>query len=97
MKTRSILELVGNGSMYILTFTQTREVFEIVSLVLSILISLLILVGHIVAWFKKANADGKIDAEEINELVDTSKTDIEKLKEEADEIVEVVEAHNKED
>ena len=97
MKTRSILELVGNGSMYILTFTQTREVFEIVSLVLSILISLLILVGHIVAWFKKANADGKIDADEINELVDNTKTDIEKLKEEADEIVEVVEAHNKED
>lgn len=97
MKTRSILELVGNGSMYILTFTQTREVFEIVSLILSILISLLILVGHVVAWFKKANYDGKITGEELEELVDSTKTHVEKLKEEADEIVEVVEAHNKED
>lgn len=97
MKTRNILELIGNGSMYVLTATQTKEIFEIISLILSIAISLLILVGHIVAWFKKANTDGKIDADEINELVDTSKADIEKLKEEADEIVEVVEAHNKED
>lgn len=97
MKTRNILEIIGNGSMYILTATQTKEIFEIVSLILSILISLLILVSHIIAWFKKANYDGKITGEEFKELVDTTKTDMEKLKEEADEIVEVVEAHNKED
>ena len=97
MKTRSILELVGNGSMYILTVTQTREIFEIVSLILSILISLLILISHVIAWFKKANYDGKITGEEFKELVNTTKEDLDKLKEEADEIVEVVEAHNKED
>lgn len=70
MKARNILEIIGNGSMYILTIVQTKEIFEIVSLVLSILISALILVSHIVSWFKKANADGKIDKEEIDELVD---------------------------
>lgn len=97
MKTRNILELIGNGSMYVLTATQTKEIFEIISLILSIAISLLILVGHIVAWAKRAGADGKIDADEVNELVDTTKGDFEKLKEEADEIVAIVQEEHKED
>ena len=70
MKPQTIFELVGNGMMYVLTATQTKEIFEIVQLVLSILISIIILVAHIVAWFKKANEDGKIDKEELEELSD---------------------------
>ena len=56
--------------MYVLTFAQTKEIFEIISLVLSILISALILISNVIGWVKKATADGKIDKEEIDELVD---------------------------
>ena len=56
--------------MYVLTVAQTKEIFEIISLILSILISVLILVSNIIVWVKKATADGKIDKEEIDELVD---------------------------
>lgn len=67
--------------MYILTVAQTKEIFQIVSLVLSILISIVILIGKIVDWYHKAKADGKITKEEIEELVDTTKEDIEDIKE----------------
>ena len=67
--------------MYILTVAQTKEIFQIVSLVLSILISIVILIGKIVDWYHKAKADGKITKEEIKELVDTTKEDIEDIKE----------------
>ena len=67
--------------MYILTVAQTKEIFQIVSLVLSILISIVILIGKIVDWYHKAKADGKITKEEVKELVDTTKEDIEDIKE----------------
>ena len=67
---RDLFEISGNGAMYVLTATQTKEIFEIISLVLSILISCLILASKIVQWWKKAKADGKIDKEEIQEVID---------------------------
>lgn len=67
MRIRDILEIIGNGTMYALTFTQTKEVFEIISLVLSIAISLLIIVSKIIVWYKSAKEDGKITADELNE------------------------------
>ena len=67
---RDLFEIGGNGAMYVLTATQTKEVFEIVSLVLSIIISVLIIVSKIVQWWKKASADGKIDKEEIQEVIE---------------------------
>lgn len=70
MKTRNILEIFGNGIMYALSLTNTKEIFEIISLVISILISILIFVSHLVSWFKKAKQDGKIDNEELDQLID---------------------------
>ena len=67
--------------MYILTISQTKEIFQIISLVLSILISIVILIGKIIDWYNKAKADGKITTEEIQELVDNTKEDIEDIKE----------------
>ena len=81
---KNILEISGNALMYVLTFAQTKEIFEIISLVLSILISALILISNVISWVKKATADGKIDKEEIDELVDilseTEKNKIDKEK-----------------
>lgn len=79
MKIREGLEICGNGLMYILTITQTKEVFQIVSLVLSILISVIILFTKIYDWWKKAKADGKISKEEIDELVEITKKETEDI------------------
>lgn len=70
MKLKDFFQIGGNGIMYILTATQTKEVFEIVSLILSIVISILIIVSKIVDWYKRAKADGKIDEDEIKEGID---------------------------
>lgn len=80
MKTKDIFEVSGNALMYVLTATQTKEVFEIISLVLSILISVLIIVGKLVSWFKKANADGKITKEEIDEGIEILEDAKDKMK-----------------
>lgn len=70
MKLKDFFQIGGNGIMYILTATQTKEVFEIVSLILSIVISILIIVSKIVDWYKRAKVDGKIDEDEIKEGID---------------------------
>lgn len=67
---RELFEVSGNGLMYVLTATQTKEVFEIISLVLSILISLLIITSKLVVWFKKAKEDGKITKDELKEGIE---------------------------
>ena len=69
MKPRDVLEIIGNGAMYVLSVTQTKEVFEIISLCLSILISILIIGGKLYRWWKNAEADGKITKDEIDEAV----------------------------
>lgn len=88
MKIREAMEVAGNAGMYILTFSQTKEVFEIVSLVLSIIISLLIIISKVVTWYNKAMEDGKISKDEIKQLPDI-------LKDEANNIKDNVEAIKK--
>ena len=81
MKIKDVFEISGNGVMYILTATQTKEVFEIISLALSILISILIIAGKIITWYKKAKEDGKITADELKEGVDIIKDGTQEIKE----------------
>ena len=69
-KLRDALEIGGNGIMYVLSVTQTKEVFELISLILSIAISVLIVVSKLVTWIKKSTADGKITPEEVKDAVD---------------------------
>ena len=69
MKPRDVLEIIGNGAMYVLSVTQTKEIFEIISLCLSILISIIIIGGKLYRWWKNAKADGKITKDEIDEAI----------------------------
>lgn len=71
----------ANAIGVILTAAQTQEIFQIVSLVLTIVATLFSLAFTIYNWIKKAKADGKITPEEWDELRDLTKEDIEKLKE----------------
>ena len=96
MKISDGLEIGGNAGMYVLTVIQTKEIFQIISLVLSILISLFIIVGKIVDWYKKAKSDGKITKDEIEELTGNVKEDISQIKDNVDDIVEIIEKEEKE-
>ena len=96
MKVSDSLEIGGNGLMYILTATQTKEIFQIVSLILSIIISLFIIAGKIIEWYKKAKADGKITKDEIKELSNNVKENINEIKGNVEDIVEVIENEEKE-
>lgn len=96
MKIKSIFEICGNGLMYVFTVVQTKEIFQIISLVLSILISLIIIISKVIEWIKKANADGKITKEEINELTNNVKEDVNEIKENVDQIVDIIEEQEKE-
>ena len=79
MMKRDIIDLGVNGFMYLLSATQTKEIFEIISLVLSIAMSIFLIVSKIVYWYKKAKEDGKIDKEEVEELIDIIKDGQDKL------------------
>lgn len=81
--------------MYVLTLAQTEHLFKIISLVLSILISIFIILSKVVDWYKKAKADKKITEKELEDLRNTLNSGIEKIKEEADEIVEIVNTEEK--
>ena len=76
---KDFLELSGNGIMYVLTATQTKEFFQIVSLVLSVVISVLIIAEKIISWYKDAKKDGKITKDEIEDLGNNIKENIEDI------------------
>lgn len=72
--------LVGTGLSAIGTATQTQEILQIISLVITIiggLVSLIII--PILNWYNKAKKDGKITTDELIEGAETLKDGIEAL------------------
>lgn len=76
----NIICVGGNALTYILTALQTNEVFQIIELTLSIILTLVILIFRIWKWVKEVKEDGKITKEEIEEGMNI----IEETKEELD-------------
>lgn len=60
---------MGNCFQYILAVAQTNELFQLISLILSIITSIVLIVGKIIVWYKESKKDGKIDTDEIKEVV----------------------------
>lgn len=60
------LSAVGTG-------VQTNKVFEIISLVITIIGGILTIIITISNWYSKAKADGKITKDEITEIIDAVK------------------------
>lgn len=79
-KMSDVLEIGGNSFMYVLSLTNTREIFEIISLSLSIFISILIILSKLIQWFKNAKKDGKITAEEIKDGIDIMSDGIDSIR-----------------
>lgn len=70
MSNENVIDAIGISFNAILTAAQTNETFRLISLILTILISLVVLARNIYDWYMKAKKDGKIDKQEIHELVD---------------------------
>lgn len=78
MKNNEFLSWTGSAFGTILTVLQTNEVFQYISLALTILSTLVAIAFTIYKWWKKANEDGKITPEEIDELGKDIKDSMEK-------------------
>ena len=78
-------ELIGGGIGTALgvvgTASQTNEVLQTISLVITIIGAIIsMIIVPIISWYQKANKDGKITKEEIHEGLDIIVDGVEKLK-----------------
>lgn len=68
-----------NGLQYCFSLLQANRLFQFIELCLSIAFTIVLIIFKIVAWYKKANADGNITAEELKEgasIIDEGKTQL---------------------
>ena len=87
MKHELITGGVGTALGVIGTVTQTNEILQMVSLIITILGAIVsMIVVPIMSWYIKAKKDGKITADEIKEGADTLAEGVEKTKEELDKL-----------
>lgn len=84
MKGKNVAEVIGSaiGTATSATGTamQTSEVLQIISIVITIIGGLITIALGIRAWWKDAKKDGKIDKEEVDELLDIVGDGVEKIK-----------------
>lgn len=71
-------DLIAESGAVILTASQTQTIFQIISLVLTIIATLFSIISRLVIWYKKAKADGKITKEEMKEGANIIKDEIKK-------------------
>ena len=50
------------------TISQANEVFQLIQIIVTTVAAVVVLALNIIAWYKRAKKDGKIDADEIDEL-----------------------------
>ena len=55
------------------TLIQTKEVFQVVSLIITCLSFTVSIAYTIYKWYKKAKADGKITVDEVKEVIENIK------------------------
>ena len=80
MNTKEIFPVIGNGLTYVMATIQSNEILQIVEFVMSAILTIVILAYKIWHWWREAKKDGKIDADEIDELgkiIDETKDDME--------------------
>lgn len=73
---KQVINYSLDGIAFILTGLQTEAVFQIISLILTIIATLISIFFTIVSWYNKAKKDGVISKEEYDELF----KELEKLK-----------------
>lgn len=78
------VSIFTNVFQYILVAVQSKELFEWISLILAILSTILIIIMNVRKWWKEAKEDGKIDEDEVDELIDIVSDGVEDLKDKVD-------------
>ena len=76
--------IVGTGMSAVGTATQTNEVLQTISIVLTIIGTLLTIAMAILNWWKNAKKDGKIDSDEIQEGIKIISDGVDALKDTTD-------------
>lgn len=85
MKVNEAVCVGGNALTYVLTVVQTKEIFQLISLILSVLVSVIIILYRLWKWYNEAKADGKITKEELKKGIDIAKDGISEVKEKVDD------------
>ena len=84
-----VIGLIGTGIGTSVSATgtaiQPNEVLQTISLVITILGGLITIVFAVITWYKNAKKDGKIDKEEVKELIDIVQDGTENIKEALDD------------
>lgn len=76
---------IGTGLSAIGTATQTNDVLQTISLIITIIGGLItFIIVPLLTWYKKAKEDDEIDIEEVKDAVDIVVTGGEKIKEQVD-------------
>ena len=81
-------EIVSGGLISLsaaFTALQTNEVFQTVSLVVTILSGIVSIVFIIWRWWKQAKKDGKVDGEDIGQLLDDLSEGLKDIKSDIDD------------
>lgn len=78
------VSIFANVFQYILVVVQSKELFEWISLILAILSTILIIIMNVRKWWKEAKKDGKIDEDEVDELIDIVSDGVEDIKDKVD-------------
>lgn len=85
MKHELITGAVGTTLGVVGTATQTNEILQTISLIITIIGAVIsMIVVPLLSWYLKAKADGKITPDEIKEGAETLADGLEKTKEEID-------------
>ena len=85
MKHELITGAIGTTFGIVGTATQTNEVLQTISLIVTIIGAVIsMIVVPLISWYIKAKADGKITIDEIKDGAETLKDGIDKTKEEID-------------
>lgn len=95
MKHLDFMSWIGSVFGTIFTALQTEKIFQLVSLILTILATLVSIAFTVWKWYDKAKADGQITADEVKELSDSVKEHVEDLKDEISEAEALTDAENK--
>lgn len=83
MKHELITGAIGTTFGIVGTATQTNEVLQTISLIVTIVGAIIsMIVVPLISWYLKAKADGKITNDELKEGIDTLSHGIEETKEE---------------
>lgn len=74
-------DFLAEGASVVLTASQTNNIFQTISLILTIIATLFSIISRLAIWYKKAKADGKITKEEMKEGADIVKDEIKRGRE----------------